>query len=99
MERNAYLDQFVPPSAHNDRVLRIRAEPHARHPLRMTLVGNGEFAVAQSVPELDGTIPRTGDDLAIVRGEGDGEDIIGMADEAAGGHTSSELPKAKCLVP
>ena len=65
----------------------------------MTFVGNGEFAVAQSVPELDSTIPGARDNLAIVRGEGDGEDIVGVADEAAGCHTSSELPQSKCFVP
>ena len=65
----------------------------------MTLVGNGEFAVAQSVPELDSTIPRAGDNLAIVRGEGDGEDIVGVADEAAGCHTGSELPQTESFVP
>ena len=65
----------------------------------MTLVGNGELAVAQSVPELDSTIPRARDDLAIVRGEGDGEDVVGVADEAARRHARSEFPQAERFVP
>ena len=65
----------------------------------MTLVGNGELAVAQSVPELDCTIPRARYDLAIVRGEGDGEDVVGVADEAARRHTRSKLPQTECFVP
>lgn len=65
----------------------------------MTLVGDGEFAIAQSVPQLDGAIARARDDLAVVGGEGDGENIVGVADEAAGRHTSSELPQAERFVP
>lgn len=72
MDSKAYLDKLIPPGAHNDRVLRVRAEPHARNPLRMTLVGNGKLAVAQGVPQFDRAIARTRDDLAIVGGEGDG---------------------------
>ena len=65
----------------------------------MTLVRNRKFAVAQCVPQLDRTVPRARDDLAIVGGEGDGEDIVGVADEAAGRHAGSEFPQPKSLVP
>lgn len=65
----------------------------------MTLVGDGKFAVAQSVPQLDGAIAGARDDLAVIGGEGDGEDIVGVADKAAGCHTGSELPQAESLVP
>ena len=51
-----YLDQFVPSSAHNDRVLGIRAEADTGYPLGVTLVGDGELAVAQRVPQLDCTV-------------------------------------------
>ena len=65
----------------------------------MTLVGNGKLAVAQCVPQFDRTIPRAGDDLTVVGGEGDGEDIVGVADEAAGRHAGSEFPQPEGLVP
>lgn len=65
----------------------------------MTLVGDGKFAVAQRVPQLDRAIARARNDLTVVGGEGDGEDIVGVADEAAGRHTRSELPQAESLVP
>lgn len=60
----------------------------------MTLVGDCELAVAQRVPQLDGAIAGAGDDLSVVGGEGDGEDIVGVADEAAGRHARSEFPQA-----
>ena len=65
----------------------------------MTLIGNGKFAVTQCVPQFDRAIPRAGDDLTVVGGEGDGEDIVGVADEAAGRNASSEFPQSKGLVP
>ena len=65
----------------------------------MALVRNGKLAVAQRVPQLDGAIARAGDDLTVVGGEGDGEDIVGVADETAGGHAGSEFPKAEGLIP
>lgn len=65
----------------------------------MALVGDCEFAVTQRVPELDCAVPRTGHNLAVVGGEGDGEDVVGVADESAGGGTGCELPEAQGLVP
>ena len=52
----------------------------------MALVSDGVFAVAECVPQLDAAITGTGDDLAIIGGEGDGEDIVRVADETAGGN-------------
>ena len=65
----------------------------------MALVGDGELAVTEGVPQLDGAVARAGDDLAVVGGEGDGQDVVGVADEAAGGGAGGELPEAESLVP
>jgi hypothetical protein len=65
-----YLNKFVPPGTNNDRVLRVRTEPHARDPFSVAFFGDGEFAVSESVPELDGTIARARNDLPVICGEG-----------------------------
>jgi hypothetical protein len=65
----------------------------------VTLVGDSVLAVSEGVPELDGSVARAGDDLAVVGGEGDGEDVVGVADESAGGHTGGQLPQTEGLVP
>lgn len=65
----------------------------------MALVGDGVLAVSQGVPELDGAVTGSGNDLAVVGGEGNGEDIVGVADECPGGLTGGELPQAERLVP
>ena len=65
----------------------------------MALVGDGVLAVSESVPQLDRPVARAGNDLSVVGGEGDGENVVGVADEAARGDTGRELPEAESLVP
>lgn len=65
----------------------------------MSLVGDGELAVSESVPQLDSTVTRSGDNLAVVSREGNGEDIVGVANEGAGGNTGGEFPETEGLVP
>lgn len=94
-----YLHEFVPSSRHNDRVLWVGAEPHTADPLRMTFISDGKLAVSQGVPQLDRAVAGPGHNLTVVGGEGDGENVIGVADKAAGGSACRELPQTKCLVP
>lgn len=94
-----HLDELVPTSRDDDGVLGVGREAHARHPLGVTLVGDGVLAVTQGVPELDRSVTGTRNDLTVVGGEGDGEDVVGVADETAGGVASGELPEAEGLVP
>lgn len=93
------LDELVPAGGDNDRVLGVGAEADARSPLGVALLGDGVLAVTESVPELDGSIARTGDDLAVVGREADGEDVVGVADESSSGSTAGELPETQSLVP
>lgn len=65
----------------------------------MSLFGDGEFAVTKGVPELDGPIAGARDDLPVIGGEGDGEDIVGVANESASGSARRQLPQAESLVP
>jgi hypothetical protein len=85
MSRNkiAHLNKLVPSAADNDRVLGVRAESYARNPVRVALLGDGELAVTESVPELDCSIAGSGDDLSVVGGEGNGENIVGVANKSA----------------
>ena len=65
----------------------------------MAFICNGVFAVAQGIPQLDGTVARARDDLSVIGREGDGEDIVVVTDEATSCCTGRELPKAEGLVP
>ena len=65
----------------------------------MALVGDGVLAVTEGVPELDCPVTGTGNDLSVVGREGDGENIVGVADETSGGLTSGEFPETEGLIP
>ena len=65
----------------------------------MSLVGDSELAVTKSVPELDGAIAGAGDNLSVVGREGDGQNIVGVANKASGGGTGGKLPETQGLVP
>ena len=72
----AYLDELVPTSGDDDRVLRVRGESHAGDPLSVALVSDGVLAVAEGVPELDGAVTGAGDDLAVVGREADAQNVV-----------------------
>ena len=48
---------------------------------------------------LDGLVPGGGDDLPVVGGEGDGENVLGVVLEAAGGLAGGQVPQPQGLVP
>ena len=57
------------------------------------------LAFAESVPEFDRAVAGGGDDLTVIDGESDGENVLGMADEAARGGAGVEVPEAEIAVP
>ena len=65
----------------------------------MAFFCDSELAVTKGVPKLDGLISAATDYLSVVGGEGDGEDIVGVADETTGGFTGIEIPETESLVP
>ena len=93
------LDELVPASGDDDGVLGVGGEADAGDPVGVALVGDGVLAVTEGVPQLDGAVAGSGDDLAVVGREGDGQNIVGVADKAAGGLAGRELPQAESLVP
>jgi len=58
-----------------------------------------EFVFSQSVPELDGLIGTSGDNLSVIRGERDGENFLGVSDESLDGLSGTEIPKSDGFVP
>jgi hypothetical protein len=93
------LDELVPASGDDDGVLGVGGEADAGDPVGVALVGDGVLAVTEGVPQLDGAVAGSRDDLAVVGREGDGQNIVGVADKAAGGLAGRELPQAESLVP
>lgn len=93
------LHELVPSSGDDDGVGSVGGEANAGDPLGVALISDGVFAFSEGVPELDGLVAGGGDDLPVVSGEGNAQDIPSVSDEAAGGDSAVEVPKAEGLVP
>lgn len=65
----------------------------------MSVLNNGKFAFTKGVPELDGAITRTRNDLTVISAESNREDILGVSNESASANTRVDVPKAKSVVP
>lgn len=68
-------------------------------PLGVSVVNNVELALSKGVPELDGSVSGSRDDLSVVGREGDAEDVTGVSDELSGGQSGVQVPESEGLVP
>jgi hypothetical protein len=98
------LDGAVPGTGDNGGLKCVWGEPDAGDPPVVALAAtevtsDGVLALTEGVPELNGLVAGRGDDLAVVNGEGNGEDILLVADEAAGGEAGGEVPEAELSIP
>jgi len=101
------LEQLVPSDGDNQRlrgnvvvtVGDIGGEANTADPVVVALILNGVLADTEGVPQLDGLITRTGDNLAVVSGESDGQDILGVAIELTVAYPGFDVPKAEGSIP
>ena len=68
-------------------------------PLGVTIVNNVELALSKGVPELDGSVSGSGNNLSVVGREGDAENVTSVSDELSGGQASVKIPQSEGLVP
>jgi len=71
----------------------------AGNPIRVVVGFVGVLAISEGVPELEGSVSTSGDDLSVIKGEGNGVDFLGVANEDSGGLTGSQVPESEGLVP
>jgi hypothetical protein len=93
------LDNLVPTTGNNDGVGRVGGETDAGNPFGVTILLDVILALTKGVPQLDGLVTGTRDNLAVVRGERDRQDVVGVTDETAGGGAGVQVPKTKGLIP
>jgi len=94
------LQGLVPTTRDDDWVLGGWRELHGAHPLVVAVLALlAPFELTEGVPELDGLVSAGGDDLSVVGGEGDGENVVLVAGESGGGDASFEVPESQGLVP
>jgi len=97
------LHKTVPSTGDDERNLNRGGETNTGNPLSVALSissgVNGVLALSKSVPKLDGLITRSRNDLTIVYGEGNGENILGVSNETTGSLSTVDLPKTEGSVP
>lgn len=105
------LDHLVPTGRDQQGVSGIGREADGRDPLGVTTegsVGTGTTTgssgkvtteLTTSVPHLDGLVTATGDNHAVVRGEGNGHDIVSVTDKGGLTLAGGQVPQAHGLIP
>lgn len=94
-----YLDVFVPAARDDDGVLVVGGETDAAHPITVTFFLDGVFTLGQGIPQFDGLVPGSGNDLTVIGRKSDAHYILGVVFEAAGRLTGGQIPKTKGFVP
>eukprot|EP01084_Bolivina_argentea_P024166 45079_1 len=77
-------DSVVPAGRHDDWVRNVGRKANARHPLSVGTGGgviDGEFALAEGVPQIDGLIPGATDNLSIIGRKSHRQNVLGVFDE------------------
>jgi len=93
------LDFSVPTTRNQQGVLGRGGESDTRDPVLVLLLGEGEFAFTQGVPELDRLVSTARCDLPVVSGEGNGVDVRGVSNESLHRFASCHFPQTEGLIP
>jgi len=94
------LYKAVPAATNDKRVGSAWGEAYAGNPFFVSIfVWDGKFTFAKGVPKLDALVAGTTDDLTVILGKCHGKDVLGVADETAGGLAVGQVPEAKGTVP
>jgi hypothetical protein len=93
------LDGLIPGGGDAESGLASVVEAHNRNGISVLVLVNGELALRASVPDLDVSVERTSDDLSVISGQGNREDISLVTDELGDGPASGDVPQTDRAVP
>jgi hypothetical protein len=93
------LDELVPTSRDDQRLLNVRGESNAANPVTVSVMGDLVLELSKSVPQIDGLISGSRDDLSVISRESNRQDILSMSNESSGGDTSVKIPQSKGSIP
>jgi len=94
-----HLHELVPSARYDDGGLSVGAETNAADPLSVTSFLEGVLALTENVPQFDGPVARSRDNLAVVRGESNREDILLVSNETASGGSGVDVPQTEHSIP
>jgi len=93
------LDGLIPRGSHAESWLLGVVESHNRNGISVLVFFNSVFALGAGVPDLDLLVETSSDNLSIVSGEINGENITGVTDELGDGSASLHVPETNAAVP
>lgn len=91
------LDHLIPTTGNDHGI--IRGEPNAADPLLVSSIVDGELALTKSVPQLDGLVTGSRDNLSVISRESNAENILGVSNEPTCGGSGGNIPKAEGVIP
>ena len=94
-----HLDGLVPRCADNDGVLCVLVEFNAGNPVGVSILLYSEFALSNSVPDLEVLVSSTAGNLSVIRREGDGKDVSSVTNESLNGLSLFQVPESQGTVP
>lgn len=92
------LNSLIPATRNHDGVVGVGGEADAGDPVVVSILDD-ETADSEGVPQTDGAIAGTRDDLTVIGREGNRENVLGVSNEAASSGSSGEIPQAQGGVP
>jgi len=93
------LDGSVPRGGHDDWLLDVVVESDAGDPVGMWLLVDGELADTVDVPDLNVLVHGARDDLSVIWGESDGEDILLVTNHSLVGGALLQVPESDGSIP
>jgi len=93
------LESTVPTDSGEVGVLGNGGVSNAGNPIGMVVGFVSVLTISEGVPKLESLVSTSGDNLSVIKGEGNGVDFLSVTNEDSGGLTSSQVPKSEGLVP
>lgn len=93
------LDGLIPGGGDADSGLGGVVELDAGNGISVLVLVDGVLALGSGVPDLNLLVEASSDDLSIVGGKGNGEDVLGVTDELVDGSAAGDVPESDGAVP
>jgi len=93
------LDGSIPRSRDDNWVSGVVIESNAGNPVKMWILVDGELANTIDVPDLDALVDGARDDLSVIWGESNREDILSVTKESLEGAALVQVPESDSSIP
>jgi len=77
----------------------LRRESNAADPFGVSLIFDGVLALSKSIPKLDGSVSRSRNDLSVISGESNAQNVLGVSNKSSSGGSGVKIPQSEGSVP